>query len=262
MATDRIEEIDIDLIDEPQTELRMGYDPVALHELSQSIAANGLLQPIGVKAIEETGRYRRVWGGRRLAASILIGRTSIRAIVLDASAPELDAGVLENLDRADLSPVEEAQAINAAFGAGYSRDSLAARWHRSPGWIDARIELLGYPPDLLELLHRGRLKLAVAASLARIDNDSYRAYLTESALSGGATAAVVRAWVAEYEAQRPRIIHNQAVVEELMARPRDFTVLMACDGCAESTDLRKLRTYKLCPRCDQAIVATATAEKE
>jgi ParB/RepB/Spo0J family partition protein len=250
-------DLDLDLIDEPDTELRFGYDPVTLHELAQDISARGLLQPIGVKHIPATGRYRRLWGGRRLAAHRLLGRTTIRAIIVEPNAPELDAGVSENLHRADLSPVEEAQAIQAALSAGYTADTVALRWHKSTQWVRDRLELLDWPHDLLDHLHRGHLKLSVAQWLRRVDNDSYRQYLTDSAITGGATATVVRGWVAEYEAQRPRIIANQATIEDLKARPRDFRVMIPCDACDEATEIRDLRTYRVCPRCDAAIRATA-----
>lgn len=262
MTGQSIEEIPIRLIDDPTTELRMGYDPVALHALAQSIATQGLLQPIGVVAVDGSDRFRRVWGGRRLEAHRLIGRLTIRAIIILPGAPELDAAVIENLDRADLSAIEEAQAIKAALDAGYSVAQLTARWHRSEQWVTARLELLGFPPDLQEKVHRRELRLSVAAHLARVDNDSYRLYLTESAITGGATAIVVRGWVAEYEAQRPRIIHNQAAIEDLKAQPRNFTVLMDCDGCGEPTDLKTLRSYRICPRCNAALLATAGRAKE
>lgn len=251
--------VPLDLIDEPENELRFGYDPTTLHELAQDIGAKGLLQPIGLKRLPDSGRYRRVWGGRRLAAHRLLGRTTITAVLVEPDAPELDAAVSENLHRYDLSPVEEATAIQAAVAAGYTADQISLRWHKAPGWVRARLELLSYPEDVLQSLHRGQLTLGVADQLARVDNDSYRAYLADSAISSGATMAVVRAWVAEYEAQRPRIIANQVTVDELKARPVNFTVLVECDGCAERVDLQTQRTYRLCPRCDAAIQATARA---
>ncbi len=248
-----IELIPISQIDDPTTELRFAYDPVALRELAQDIAAHGLLQPIGVKLDPETNRFRRLWGGRRLEAHRLLGRFYIPAIRVDANAPELDASISENLHRADLSPVEEAVAVRTAVTAGYTPQQVSLRWHKSERWVEDRLALLTWPDDLLDLLHRRQLTLGVAEYLSRVDNADYRAYLAESAITGGATVAVVRAWVAEYEAQRPRIIANQATIADLKARPRSFVVSVPCDGCNQPVNIELLKTFRICPTCDEAI---------
>jgi len=246
--------IALDLIDPPLTELRLEYPPDELHTLAKSMASLGLLQPIGLRALPETGRYRRLWGGRRTAAARLLGWTAIPAKVVGPEVPELDAALLENLDRADLTPVEEALALRSAIAAGFPPHALAVRWHRSETWIDQRLDLLTYPDDVRDALHTRRVPLAVAAWLARIDNEPYRAYLLDCAISGGATAAVCRAWVADYEANRPRIIANQVTIDELKARPPSYVLLTECASCNVPVDLALTQTLRICPTCARALL--------
>jgi ParB family chromosome partitioning protein len=245
--------VPLDLIDPPEYELRMEYNVDKLHELAQDIAARGLLQPIGVRPLATSGRFVRVWGGRRLAAHKLLGLPTIPALLVANGSDDLGSAAAENLFRHDLTPVEEAYWIKAALLAGQTQDTIRLRLHRTDRWITERLDILEWPPDVQGALHVGSVTLGVAAALAQIDNDQYRAYLLESARTSGCSAIMARAWLADYIAERPRIITNQATVEELKAKMQNYVVLIECDGCGHPSDLTHTRTYRICRECQTQV---------
>jgi len=242
-------ELPLDLIDEPAYDLRLVHDVDRLTELAEDIGHRGLLQPIGVSPVADSDRYIRRWGGRRLAAHRLLGRPTIRALVVPEHFDETETQLAENLFRADLSPIEEALAVKAALGQGKTREELRLRLRKSMSWMEARLDLLDLPADVQHHVHIGELPLGVAQALGRVDNDQYRAHLVGSAISGGCSVMLARAWLADYEAHRPRIIANSAMVDQLLARPLRTTVLIHCDGCDDPVDVDKLTTYRVCPAC-------------
>jgi ParB/RepB/Spo0J family partition protein len=251
--------IPLDAIDEPSVELRSGPHTDALYELADSIAKLGLLQPIGVAPIPGTDRYRRVWGGRRLAACRLLRRATIPAVILAPETDELDAGMVENIHRTDLTPVEEARAIRHALSRGIPPRELALRWRKTSYWIEQRNELADWPDDVLAHVHTGAVSIAAGYWLAKIDNPGYRRHLADQAAATGATALLTRTWWTDYESQRPRIIANQTTVDDLLARGPITKILVECDACRASTDLTTTRTYRVCPTCRDHIETTAQA---
>jgi ParB/RepB/Spo0J family partition protein len=240
-------------IDDPELELRLEREREALHDLAQSIAALGLLQPIGVVATDTPERWRLVWGGRRLAAHALLGRLFIEALILDPGTNELDAAITENIHRSDLTPIEEARAIHHALERGTPPDTLALRWRKSREWLAHRLDLLDWPPDLQDAIHARSVTLAVAVYLAKIDHPTYRATLIEQARAHGCTALLARTWWADYEANKPRIIANAQAIQDLIERLPTYTVFVDCDACGAEADLTKTHTYRVCRLCNQTI---------
>lgn len=167
-----------------------------LAELAASIEAQGLLQPIIVRpaAEGETG-YLLVAGERRLrAVRDILTWPTITALVragMDARAA-LEATVLENLQRRDLHPVEEARGLAALRGRyGYTPDALATRLGRSTEWVKNRLTLATLPPEVQDLALRsqtGHLTLGALLKLADYthggpDNKGFPALITTLARS-------------------------------------------------------------------------------
>lgn len=147
---------------------RRAFDDEQLTELAQSIQKDGLLQPVAAApAGEAVKNGTRLWlfaGERRLRASQLIGAETIDVLVRDvdeATAHRL-AG-LENIDRSDLTAIEEAKWLERELElTGLSQKDLAEEIDRSQGWIANRIRLLALPEDLQELVQDGVLAPATA----------------------------------------------------------------------------------------------------
>ncbi len=108
----KIQEIDINLIDQNKEQPRKYFDKDKLEALKKSIDKDGLLQPIVVRSIQETGRYQIIAGERRYTALKELHRKTVPAIVLEADDKKaLDLALLENEVRSDLTPLEKAEAI-------------------------------------------------------------------------------------------------------------------------------------------------------
>ncbi len=103
---------------------RKRFDEAALYELAESIKRQGVLQPITVRPVDGTDRYGIVFGERRYRASVIAGRDEIPAIVTELSDEEAEEmAITENLQRKDVTPVEEAAAYQRLIESGRGRNS-------------------------------------------------------------------------------------------------------------------------------------------
>jgi ParB family chromosome partitioning protein len=251
--------IPVALIDEPQHQLRDGIDPEQLTELADSMAAEGLHQPIGVRQLPASGRYEVVWGHRRLLAARLLHWDEIEAKVFDFAYDPTLAAISENLQRSDLTPLEEANAVQRMLTRGQSRASVARLFRRSAAWVDSRLALLELPDDLRTAVHARRLTLGVADALAHVDHADYRAELINEAERAGATVQTVNVWVAHYEQDKARLLHNRATVREFVEARSKYVVYYPCDVCHQPTDYQNTRGLRLCGDCGDGL-ARALAE--
>ncbi len=139
---------------------RRHIDEEGIEALAGSIAANGLLQPIVVRAdADREGAFEIVAGERRWRAVRHVGLSHIAAIVLDLSdAQTLELGLLENLQREDLTALELAQGYQRLVSDfGHSQESLARKLGKSRSHIANTLRLLNLPPRTQEMLQDGRL---------------------------------------------------------------------------------------------------------
>jgi ParB family chromosome partitioning protein len=155
---------------------RRRFDDAGVLELAASIHENGLLQPITVRA-DGRGRYMIVAGERRYRAHLVAGLKSIRAEVVDVDDEQLAvAAIVENLQRADITPLEEAQAFARLVDAGMTPERLAERLGLKQPWrVADRLRLLTIAPDLLDLFAKGQLTPSQATELARLAARGQRA---------------------------------------------------------------------------------------
>ena len=137
---------------------RKDFDPDALQELADSIALHGLIQPLAVRP-GENGFYQIIAGERRWRAARLAGLTEVPVVILDAdeqTAAEL--ALIENLQRQDLNPVEEAMGYQRLLDEfGMTQDQTAQRVGKSRPAVANALRLLSLPEDILEMLSDGRL---------------------------------------------------------------------------------------------------------
>jgi ParB/RepB/Spo0J family partition protein len=247
--------IDVALIDEPARPLRDVIDSERLGELMDDIASNGLLQPVGVRGPSPADRFTIIWGHRRFLAVRALRWPSVEARVFPWSYDPLAAMAAENLQRADLNPVEEARLVKRMHEAGQPLAQIARVLRRGAAWVRERLDLLGYPEDVQSAVLAKHLTLAAAAELARVDHESYRLSLIEEAHRTGANAATVSLWVAHFHADRARIVSNEATVEEIFQRRESWTIHVMCDSCRVQVDYRSTRTYRFCSTCSAEVDA-------
>jgi len=247
----------LDLIREPGHRLREKIDPEQLGTLADSMAAEGLHQPVGVRGPLDDGTYEIIYGHRRLLAAQLLKWADIPAMVHAADFDPLLAAVSENLQRADMTPVEEAKAIARFIERGEPDAAVARLFRRSAAWVKARRELLAMPGDLQDAVHLGAIKLGVAAALADIDHDSYRASLIAEAARTGATTATAELWRQHYLTDRERIIGNNLIVEEINARREAWKIYVDCDLCREPKEYPDTVSMRVCARCRDELARAA-----
>ncbi len=242
------------LIDEPERPLREAIEPGALSELADSMAAEGLHQPIGIRGPNAEGRYRIRWGHRRFLAAKLLQWPEIEAKVFPLDTDDLLAAVSENLQRLDLTPVEEAHAVQAMLDRGHSQASVGRLFRRSAAWVSSRLALLDLPPELQAAVHQGTLSMGVAAALAEIDHEDYRRELAAEAHRTGANAATAAVWVAHYKSDRARILQNRATVTDILEARSRFRVYVPCDACGVDTDYPETRGFRFCGDCSTSLI--------
>ena len=159
-----LQEIEIDRISPNPQQPRQRIDPAALDELASSIRQHGLLQPLVVT--RSGAGYSIVVGERRWRAARVAGLGTVPAIVKEAS-PEsmLELALVENLQRADLTPLEEAGAYQMLVERGLTQEQVASRVGRSRAAVANRLRLLALPPTARELLVGGSLSEGHARAL-------------------------------------------------------------------------------------------------
>lgn len=152
-------------IDPKADQPRRNFDAEALSQLADSIAANGILQPILVR---ETGeRYEIIAGERRFRAARLAGLSEIPALVLEADdEAAAKYALIENLQREDLNPYEEAVAIRKLMDEyGLSQEQVAGSIGRSRSAVANALRLLDLPEDAVKLVTDGTLSAGHARTL-------------------------------------------------------------------------------------------------
>ncbi|MGI6183236.1 MAG: ParB/RepB/Spo0J family partition protein [Candidatus Fimadaptatus sp.] len=181
-------------IDPNREQPRKRFETEALEQLAQSMRNVGVLQPIIVSATEG-GRYRIIAGERRWRAARLAGLSTIPAIVRDMDAAHTrEAALIENLQRDDLNPVEEAQAIRQLmddFGA--TQEQIAGKLGKSRPAIANAVRLLTLPDEVLELVREGKLTAGHARALVVLDAPERQIKLALMAVEKGWTVRQIEA---------------------------------------------------------------------
>lgn len=164
-------DLELERIDSNPYQTRSTIQEEALGELAASIRAVGVIQPILVRAIEG-GRYQLIAGQRRWLASKLAGKTTVSAVVAvmnDAQA--MEATIVENLQRADLSPIEQARAFDRLSREFHmTQEQIAIRTGKDRATVANFLRLLRLPPDLQDALSEGRLSFGHARALLALEN--------------------------------------------------------------------------------------------
>jgi len=144
-----------------------------LESLAQSIKHNGILQPISVHRTASVNVYEIISGERRYRAARLAGLTAVPCIVLEAQAERLAVlALIENIQREDLSFLEEARAINETMTTfGFSQEEMAAKLGMAQSTLCNKLRILKLPPDVCMDIERYKLTQRHARALLRLPND-------------------------------------------------------------------------------------------
>ena len=168
--TDEIVEIPINELMSNPYQPRKVFDEEALKELSESIKEHGVFQPIIVK--KSVKGYNIIAGERRTKASELAGLKTVPAIVRDFSDEEMmQVALLENLQREDLSAIEEAKAYKSIIESlRLTQDELAKRLGKSRSHITNMLGLLRLPLSVQDMVLYGKISMGHARVLSKLEN--------------------------------------------------------------------------------------------
>ncbi len=231
----RIVELDISALNPNPEQPRTRFEPAALDELRQSIERHGLLQPLlARKAVGgENSRYELVAGHRRLEALKALGRMTAPAILVSGDPGEL--ALVENLQRQDLDPFEEAVAVSRLMERhGYTQGEVGAVLGRRQNTVSALLALNRLPPKIRQEYAKqpDSLSRSLLIELAQIDDSQQQLRLWQIAKSGGLTVRDLRqkrrtgatadAATQSTAARKPKAVMNAAsrLISDLRSLPK------------------------------------------
>lgn len=150
---------------------RKEFSEEKIQELAQSIKENGLIQPIIVRKSPVLG-YEILAGERRYRASIVAGLSEVPVIVKQLSDQDMMLhSIIENLQRENLNPIEEAKAYQSLIDKGFTHTEIAEKMGKSRPYITNLVRLLGLPKHILTEVESGKLSQAHARLLIQLSSD-------------------------------------------------------------------------------------------
>ena len=171
LETDHLREIDIDRILPNSHQPRKNFDEDTLNELANSIREHGVVQPIVVRPLDD-GFFQLIAGERRWRASQRAGLSKIPAVIREAGEHSaLELALIENLQREDLNPMEEAQAYERLIADfGMTQEEVARRVGKNRATIANMLRLLRLPPEVQQWLRENRLSTGHAKALLSLSD--------------------------------------------------------------------------------------------
>src|SRR5438094_1659282 len=237
-----IQDIPLAKIRESKTNPRRVFDDTKLAELAENIRQHGVLQPILVRPLPggEAGMYELVAGARRFRASKIAKRESIPATVRELTdAQALELQVIENVQRVDVHPLDEAQGYAALIQLQpntYTVESIASRVGRSPAYVSGRLRLIQLIPEAKQAFYEDKLTVAHAFEIARLQPNGQRRALQECFPHHRNAAAVLKdkkaeaTTVRELRAWIAREVHLDLTSAPF--DPQDEKLLPAAGACS------------------------------
>lgn len=228
-AAPSVEEVDVDLIVPNPHQPRASLGEESLRELAESIREHGMLQPLLVSRMtgtEGTLTYQLIAGERRLEAARMAGLERVPVVVKEASSGELlELALVENLQRADLGPLEEAGAYRRLHeDFGLTQEQVAARVGRSRTAVANSLRLLSLSAEMRASLAAGEMSEGHARALLGLEDEGERrgAWRTvvEQGLSVRQTEDLVRSWPRRARGRRRAAPGRSAELAELEERLR------------------------------------------
>ena len=222
----------ISKVEPTQSQPRKRFEEEALQDLADSIRTHGIIQPLTVRRLS-SGYYQIIAGERRWRAAKLAGLKEVPAVVIEADdrkAAEL--AMIENLQREDLNPVEEANGYKALIAEyGLTQEEVSLRLGKSRPAITNALRLLDLPDPVLQLLEDGRLSAGHGRALLGAPNKSIQRNLAQRIIDEGLSVRQTEAAVkqanhyldegetpSKSKAEDPNKIYRDAAAKELSVR--------------------------------------------
>ena len=185
----------IERIEPNPTQPRQHFDTAQLNELAASIAANGVIQPLVVR--RKGDGFELVAGERRWRASKMAGLSEVPVVVQEiADDKVLEIALIENIQRADLNPIETAQAFSRLVRElNLSHEEVGQRTGKERATITNFLRLLKLPEDLQQLVAEGRLTMGQGKALLGLETEDQQRELAKKAMQLGLSVRAVEKMV-------------------------------------------------------------------
>jgi ParB family chromosome partitioning protein len=181
-AGETVRDIPVEMIDRNPYQTRTHFDETALNELADSIKVSGVVQPITVR--QHAGRYQLIAGERRWLASQRAGKNAVPAIVRQVSNERaMEMTIIENLQREDLNPVEQAHAYDRlAREFGLTQEQMAQRTGKDRSSVSNFLRLLKLPAEVLKMVESNQLSFGHAKALMALESPEAMLKLAQRAV--------------------------------------------------------------------------------
>ena len=217
-----IQPVKLDIMDiEPNKEqARKQFDEAALSELADSIAQHGVLQPLLVRPIIGGG-YQLIAGERRWRASRIAGLTQVPVIIKELTDDEAAViSLIENLQREDLNPIEEAYGFASLIkDFDLTQEEAAQRVGKSRPAVANALRLLRLPQEVIDAVREGKFSAGHARALAAIDDEKTAIFaaktVMEKGLSVRETEKLVKALIAEKKEKKKKTTARNSFFDEV-----------------------------------------------
>ena len=205
--------VPLDKIEPNPEQPRLAFNEESLQELSASVKEHGILQPILVRPLDG-GRYQLIAGERRWRASRMAGLDTIPALIEDIDDDTaLEIAIIENLQREDISPLDEAAMYDRMVHEhGYSIRKLADKLGKDKGYLENRLRLADAPQEVRELVSLRKDTLSHAYELMKVEDPKKRKRLADQVAAGQLTLIKLREKI-EGRRTRPHDLPTEEVVD-------------------------------------------------
>lgn len=194
-SKDSVMEIDVNSIDPNLDQPRKTFDSEKLSELAQSIKTYGVVQPIIVQ--KSGNRYTIIAGERRYRASRLAGLANVPVVVKEYTKREyMEVSLVENLQREDLNPIEEAQAMKLLMNEHHlTQEELSSRLAKSRSAVANTLRLLNLPDKVMQMVAGGQLSSGHARTLIALESDKEKIKMADIIVNLGLSVRATEAMI-------------------------------------------------------------------
>lgn len=247
-SASELQEVPVAAIIPNPNQPRLAFDQSALEELASSIKAHGVLQPLVVTRLN-SNTYQLIAGERRLRAAKLGGLELVPVVIKEVSPQQqLELALIENIQRADLDPIEEARAyavLEDQFG--LTQGVIAQRVGKSRTTISETLSLLKLPNEVQELVSAGRLTAGHASTLVALRDSAKITTVAREIVDQGLSVRKAEQYVAQFnnnKAAGKEIAPSKSRVTRsaLAATPEDEVIVKALEERFEGKRVELIRS--------------------
>lgn len=208
----------IDRIRPNKRQPRKKFDTASLTELADSIKENGIIEPLVLR--KDGVDYELIAGERRLRASIMAGLKQVPAVILEATdVQSLELAIVENIQRQDLNPIEEADAYQSLVNVGMSQEDVSKKVGKDRATVANYLRLLKLPPEVKDELLNSAISMGHARAILALSGHAAQRELCRKVITKGLsvreTERLVNSVLSGAKPARKKAAHLSAIEEEL-----------------------------------------------